>query len=147
MAYATKAMLASEAKIGTEFSTATLPTAAKVDEIIAEVEAEIDARIGRKYTLPVAGEANLLIVRSISIALCVERIRAIIDSAAPVEEGKPDPSAVQKSLAKGARARLQEIVDGSLPLSMDLRSSTDGIRSYAVSNGYEPVLKRGKVQW
>ncbi len=148
MAYATKAQIASEAKIGREFGSDTLPTADKVDEIIAEVEAMIDAAIGRKYTVPVTGAANLLIVRSISIALCVERVRAIMDASEPIEEGKPDPSKNQKMIAKDARGRLAAIVSGELPLAgMGLLSSSDGIRSYAVSNRIEPVLRRGVDQW
>lgn len=148
MAYATKAQIASEAKIGRDFGSDTLPTADKVDEIIAEVEAMINATIGRKYTVPVTGAANLLIVRSISIALCTERVRAIMDSSEPIEDGKPDPSKNQKALARDARGRLKAIVDGDLPLAgMSLVASYDGIRSYAVSNGCEPVLKRGVEQW
>lgn len=158
MPYATKEMIASEAKIGTQFSTSTLPTADKVDEIISEVEAYIDAKIGRVYVLPLVGDGatpspggpSIYIVRAISIALCVERVRGIIDSNAPAVEKENPELKDARAFGRTARKQLEEITDGSLPLPGEVllgAGTGDGVRSYAVSNGYEPVFKRGKVQW
>lgn len=146
MAYATSAQIASEAKIGkADFGSDTMPTKAKVTEIIAEVEAEFNAKVGRKYTTPVTSADGILIARSIVIALVVERVREIMEVQTGTEKEEQDPAA---KTASGARKRIEQIVNGELPLSGEtLVSSSDGIRSYAVSNGNVPVFDREVDQW
>lgn len=146
MSYATSAQIASEAKLAkADFGSDTMPTKAKVEEIIAEVEAEFDAKVGRKYTVPLTSSAGILIARSIVIALVVERVREIMEVKTGTEKEEQDPAA---KTASGARKRLDQIVSGDLPLSGEsLLSSSDGVRSYAVDNGTEPVLRKGCDQW
>lgn len=145
MAYCTKDQVASEAKIAVSFSGATTPTSTKVDEIIAEVDAEIDAKVGRKYTLPIVGAATALILRAISIALVTERVREIMEVKTGSDKLDQNPAA---STARDARKRLDAIAEGTFPLAQEvLASSSDGVRSYAVSNDLCPVMKKGVEQW
>lgn len=142
MSYCTAVQVASEAKV-TEFTTATMPTLAKVEELIAEADAEINAAISCKYVTPLAVAADLLVVRSISIALVVERVREILEVKTGSEEVSQDPAA--KS-AQGARGRLQKIVDGRLKLSAVLASTSDGVSS-AGRTSTQCVFKVGVDQW
>lgn len=146
MSYATSAQIASEAKIGrADFSTETLPTKEKVEEIIAEVEAEFDAKVGAKYETPLTSDSGTLIARAIVIALAVERVREIMEVKTGTDKEEQDPAS---KTAKNARARLDQIMSGAIPLREEtLRSSSDGVRSYAVDNGTEPVLRKGCDQW
>lgn len=146
MAYVTKAQVAEEAKVDGGFSATTLPSATKVDEIIAEEEAKINAQLGRKYTLPLVGASSILIARGISLAFVTERVKAIMEVSGLGAE--KDQKSTGKTAADRARSTLQEIEEGSIPLSEEvLRSSTDGVRSYAVTNGTEPVFEKGCDQW
>lgn len=151
MAYVTKAQLGEECKLrlladSTYFSTTTTPSLAKADEIIAEEEAKINAQIGRKYTLPLVGANSLLILRGISLALCAERVRNIIEVAGMGTEKEQKATGI--SAGDRARKTLNEIEDGTFPLTEEvLLSSTDGIRSYAVDNGNRPIFKKGIDQW
>ena len=47
--YSTQTQVAQDAKVSSGFSASTTPTAAKVDEIIAEEGAAIDAKLSLKY--------------------------------------------------------------------------------------------------
>jgi hypothetical protein len=146
MAYATSAQIASESKIGlADFTTSTLPTLAKVEEIIAEVEAKMNAIVGRRYTTPVTGDDPLLIMRGISIALCTERVREIM----AVKTGKPKEEQTPGGYSPAhARKDLERIALGELPLAGETKvDSTDGIRPTVAPCGHETVFKRGCDQW
>lgn len=144
-AYATDAQVATEAKVSSGFSTTTNPTAAKVDEIIAEVEAKINSRLIRKYVLPLTQADSLLLLRGISLALCVERVREIMtvqSGTAKVEQF------AAKTSADYARKDLERIVAGELALVGEtLKTSGDGVKSFAKDTGLVPTFDRTKRQW
>lgn len=145
MAYVTIDQVAQECRIQGGFTAETLPSSTKVAEIMAEEEAKVDAKIGMKYSVPVAAAASLLIVRRISLALIAERVREIIEvrGAGDKTDQKPGTSSADR-----ARKELSDIEDGDLPLTGEtLLSSTDGVRSYAVAHSKEPVFEKGKDQW
>lgn len=155
MAYATAAQVASEAKISNGFHDApvapstipaTNPTATKVGEIIAEVEAMIDARISRKYRIPLTVSGNQVLMRGISLALCVERVREIME----VKTGAANVEQQQwKTTADVARKNLERIVLGEIPLAGEALAAAagDGVRSYAKDSGQTPFFKKGCEQW
>lgn len=144
MPYIDQTMLATECRVAsTGFTPATTPTDAKVDEIIAEVEAEIDAIVGSKYGLPLVGAGNLLIMRGISLALCAFRVKSI----SPGQSYEPEKDPFRAN-AREARAKLLAIVKGEMVLSGENPAvSGDGVRSYAVQSGCQPVFRRGVDQW
>lgn len=146
MAYVTKQQVAEDAKVSGGFTATTLPSATRVEEIIAEEEAKINAQLGRKYNLPLVGATSLLIARGISAALCVERVRDIMEVSGLGSEKDQKPTGA--SAASRARKLLDEIEAGTVPLSEEVEiSSTDGVRSYAVENDEEPIFKKGCDQW
>jgi len=145
MAYATSAQVATEAKVSGGFSAETNPTSTKVDEIIAEVEANLNARLSRKYTMPATVASNVVLLRGLVLALCAERVREIMTvktGAANVEQQ------MWKTSADYARKDIERIVEGTLPLPGEtLASSYDGVKSHAVTSGQSPTFKRGCEQW
>lgn len=147
-AYVSTTQLAAEAKIGGAFSDAapaTNPNATKAAEIIAEIEAKINARISRKYVLPISQVEPLALLRGISLALCVERVREIMN----VRTGTNNVDQIAaKTTADLARKDLERIVNGEIPLIGEvLASSGDGVRSFAVTAGDTPLFQRGVDQW
>lgn len=149
MAYATKAQVAEEAGIQGGFSATTLPSATKVDEIIAEVDAEIDAVIGKVYSTPIASSvAAFAIVRGISLALCAERVKGITEISGSAGEKVDQKSEV--SSGSRARKKLDAIESGELPLpGATLLSSTNGVSSNvaSASDCDEPIFKKEEDQW
>lgn len=153
MAYATAAQVAEEAGIADGFTASTIPSATRVGEMIAEVEAEIDALLGKKYSVPITAAGSLPIVRGISLALVAERVKNITEVSSAAGEKVDQKSEV--SSGTRARKKLQAIVDGILPLpGADLLDSNDGV-SYLVSSAGdgteddtdEPIFQKGVDQW
>lgn len=145
MAYATALQVAAEAKLSGGFSEVTNPTATKAAEILAEVEAKLNARLSLKYTMPASQAANILLLRGIVLALCVERVREIME----VRSGAASVEQIQwKTTADTARKDIDAIVAGTLPLPGEtLASSYDGVKSNAVTSGAKAVFKKGCQQW
>lgn len=148
MSYVSLTQLAAEAKLGGTFSDSapvTSPNATKAQEIIDENEAMINARISRKYLLPLTQTAPIAMVRGISLALCVERVREIM----AVKTGASNAEQVAaKTTADYARKNLERIVAGDLPLIGEtLATSGDGVKSYMSANGLNPVFDRTREQW
>lgn len=121
-------------------------TTAKVTRFIAEADAEIDSKVGMVYTTPITGANSLIVMRSISIALVADRIRAIMEvKTAPQstsQGGRRDGNAAW------ARDLLDKIVSGRAILSDATKiSSGDGVSAYAVNAGLEHTLEKGTDQW
>lgn len=149
MAYATKTQVAEEAKVNGGFSATTLPSATKVDEIIAEEEAKIDVAVGKVYTLPLVAAASLILMRSISVALCAERVKGITEVSGLGPEN--DQRSTSKSGADRARKMLEEIEAGTFPLAGEVALSSSGGIGFQTGSDdcddSEPVFKKGCDQW
>lgn len=145
MAYATVAQVAAEAKISTGFNVDTSPTNTKVEEIIAEVEANVNARISSKYRMPATQASNILVLRGIVLALCVERVREITE----VKTGAANVEQMSwKTTADTARKDIDRIVAGTMLLSGEtLGQVHDGVQSHAMTSGQKPFFKKGCEQW
>lgn len=144
MAYCTATQVAAECKLGVAFSADTSPTATRVAELIAEVDAEIDATLGVKFAVPIVNATDLVLLQGISTPMVAERVRETISIKTNQGTISQNPSALT---AKGARARLKEIVEGKLLFNTSLSDSAEGVKSYAVSNGNTPVFEKGCDQW
>lgn len=134
-AYAVIADVQAELK-GMVFSANTTPTDTDVTRMITEAQAEIDARIGARYSVPIdvggAAAASAPLLRLILIGLLAPRIKnitALQTKASDVNQakGSADPSA-------WARKMLEDIQKGDVSLSgATLISSTGGVESPATS--------------
>lgn len=143
--YVTATQVASESRLGASgFTSSTNPSTTKAGEIIAEVEAEVDCVVAAKYTLPLVTAVNILVVRSIVLALCAARVRKILDTSLPANAEQSLFAVAEKD----ARARLKMILEGKLILHNESPATTgDGIRSYAAANDIEPTFERETKQW
>jgi hypothetical protein len=144
-AYTTAAKVASEAKIAsTGFTTSTTPTLAQVTALINEASAEIDGKLGLRFSLPITDETDLMVLQSIATMLVTERVRETIEvQAANGGSYLQNPAS---RAAKAARDRLQDIVDGKFNFNSTLISSADGI-GYETDSKAEPYFQRGIKQW
>jgi hypothetical protein len=145
MAYCTKTQVAGEFN-GLTLNSTSVPTDTTVDRFIEEADAEIDGRLGLKYSAPITGATSLIIVRTISIGLVAERIKEVLKISGL--DSKIKEEAVEKNLAKEARKRLDEIIKGCLLLpDATLLSSGNGVNSFNVDNGEEHTWEKGVDQW
>lgn len=147
MAYSTTADVQAEFKSVT-FGAGTTPTSTQVDGFISEADAEINARVGLKYTTPVTGAESLKILKTISVGLVAGRIQRILETKQATPELANQDTQV-KDLAKEARSKLKEIVAGTLPLPDATLVSTDGdgVKSSNYSAGVEHKFERDTDQW
>jgi hypothetical protein len=145
MAYCTNAQVAAEFK-NLSFSSSSTPTDTTVDRFIEEADAEINARIGLKFDVPVTGAQALIIARQLSIDIVSERVRRIIRVKTGAEPTRQDGR--DGDTAKEARERIEQIVKGTFLLSdATLVSSSDGLFSYNVSEDEEHTFEKGTDQW
>lgn len=146
MAYSTNSDISAEFK-GVTFGTSTNPTATQVDTFIADADAEIDARVGMKYTTPIVATASIPIVRRISVLLVTGRIKRILEvKDVNPSLGKQDVQ--PPDLEKRARDLLKEIVMGTLPLpGATLAVAGDGVASSNVAAGREHFFTMDEDQW
>lgn len=152
-AYTTPDDVASEAKIPNGFSDgpsppATNPTFTKVANMIAEEEAKLNARISRKYVLPITQAINKLILRGIVLAIVVERVRSIteVKTGSAVVQQAPG----YKSPAQLAKMDVELIVKGSIPLTGETSAtSREGIQTHYNANPTKCIPKwhRNREQW
>jgi hypothetical protein len=145
MAYSTVSNIQDEFKSVT-FSASSTPTDTAVGRFITEADAEIDARIGLRYDTPVTGANSIIILRQISIGLVAQRVKDILritTGSASAEQLHRD-----RDLAKEARKKLDDIVDGKLLLSdATAASSGQGVYSFNVANEEEHTFEKGVDQW
>lgn len=130
------------------FSASTSVTSTSVTRFLAEADAEINAKVGQIYSVPVDGTLSPIsfaILRHIEIDMVAARIKDIIEVKSTEDQtnqgSKKDPITL-------ARERLQEIVDRKLPLSdATLISSVKGATGYNVGSSVTAQFKRGCGQW
>lgn len=113
MAYATAAQVQNEFK-SIDFASSGLVTTAKVEQWIEETEAEINARISGKYTVPVTATTAVLLLRRICIGMVKCRIDEILAVKAPIDPNK------QAAFTPTCEARFEKLMDkiasGKIPL-------------------------------
>jgi len=144
MAYSTQPQVEGEFKDVT-FTASTPVTDSDVARFIAEADAEIDSKIGRKYVVPVTGATSIILLRMISVILVSERIKKIL--AVKTGDSKIDQDA-ETSKEKTARKMLDQIVKGEMLLSdATAVSSGGGVRSYTYENDIEPEFDVTQDQW
>lgn len=145
MAYATTANVASEFKNIT-FSSTTQVTDTEVARFITEAEAEIDARIGKKYTVPLTNASDIAIVRQASVWMVADRVRKIMQvkdiSVEELKQGVRPPGGRREALKL-----IDEILKGDLELNADLLSSSNGIQSFTVDIDDPNTFERYDDQW
>lgn len=149
--YATNAEIAAEFK-SLVVSTTTLVTTANVDSWRDEAFAEINAKVGVRYTTPIASATSpeaFKILRRIEIDLVAPRVRAkmAVSTGAPAlsQDTRPGPDT---DTARSARKRLDEIRDGGFPLpDATAVSSENGVSSFAAESCEENFYEKGKDQW
>jgi len=143
MAYCTTTQVAATFRKLT-IGASTNVTTTEVTEWIEEADAEIDGRIGVKYDTPVTGAESLKILRPISIALVVPRVRAALanhEAPATAKDQKAFTPAVLT--VSEANKKLDMICEGRLLLSdATLRSTRDGVADFATDNNFENYFKR-----
>ncbi len=122
--------------------------AARVTRFIQEASAHIEGKIGLVYQTPVDATASpkaTLLLKAICIALVVKRLDPILNVKAPQTKDS------QQSGGKKERTPdddLDDIVAGKISLiDVSKISSTDGVKSFAVTDGIEHVFTRDTKQW
>ena len=146
MAYSTVAQIQSEFKDLTISTTTSIKTA-DVERFIEEADAEIDSKVGLKYTVPITSGGALLLCRLISIAIVASRMREILK----VKTGDPklDQDNTSGMNVRAARKLLQDIVDGKTKFSGAtlLTSSADGVKSFVGANNTKRNFNSGTDEW
>lgn len=144
MAYSTTAQVASEFKNIT-FDANSAVTDTEVSAIIDQTDAEIDARIGVKYVVPVTGASSLLLLRTISIYITAARVSKIIE----VKTGEADKEQPRRIEERNAALKMiKDIIDGNILLSDATEKTTHGgVRLYTYENDIEATFDVTKDQW
>lgn len=144
MAYSTVAQIESEFK-NVDFNANSAVTDTEVGDIISQTDAEIDARLGVKYIVPITGAVSLLILRTISTYITCARVSKIIE----VKTGESDKDQPRRIEERATAIKmLNEIVEGKMLLSDATEISTrGGVRSYTYENNIESTFDVTKDQW
>jgi phage gp36-like protein len=145
--YCTGTQVAAEAKLGSGFTAAasanpTSPTSERVDEIIAEVSADIDAQLGMRYATPITDATDLLTIRQIATILVAERVVGTIEVTTQQGVSAINPKMKDANLM---RQKLADIVAGKFKLNT--AEGANPVRSYMVDNDKTPLFKRDCEQW
>lgn len=118
----------------------------EIDAFRADAFSYINARIGNKYQTPVPDTAECInILKQIEIWFVKDRIESIVRRNLPA--GKKVGS-LAGSLKKDAEDLLDKIISGKMRMGgATLRTSADGVKSFAVANGEAHQVKKGTDQW
>lgn len=144
MAYCTEAQVQAEFKQLDITSTTAIKTA-QIAEFIAEADAEIDAIIGTRYTVPVASGNALLLCRMMSRALVRERVAGVLAIKSGNDKTKQDASLMKREDVIKLATKISK---GEIAFEgADLINSDGGVKSYVSSNTVERTFKRGDKQW
>lgn len=131
------------------FSATSTPTDAVVTSFIAQADAEIDARIGLRYAVPVntvSSPIAAVTLKRLSAWLTAARVREIIK----VKTGDTQTAqgARDGDIGKMARDQLDQISKGLYLLSdAPLVNSTQAVQSFAYSNGEAFTFDKDSDQW
>lgn len=155
MAYTTIAKVQSLfRKLDVDANTAVTTT--EVNDMIAEVDAEIDGKLVDHYAVPIVDASSLLIVGKISRMKVAHLIKTILESTNQLSDREQE---VQTNLEKKADALLLSIiptynsqndtwVDPILQLTgASAKSKTPKTGNLFQSNTREITVKRGGLNW
>jgi len=142
MPYCTATQVAAEAKINGAFSASTSPTDTRVAELIAEIDAEINTKIGMRYPTPIVDATDLILIRGIATVLVAERVIGTIEVTTGQGINVVNPKMKDGNLA---RTKLNDIVEGKLKLNT--APSGSPVRSFMSDNDKQPTFKRDCEQW
>jgi len=147
MAYTDNDKVADEF-VDVTFDAQTKVTAAQVNRWIDEADSVINVFIGKRYTTPVTGPAeSLLVLQKISTTLVACRVSRKLMVKTPAPETTQGVT-INTDPKKWAFKMIDEISKGNLDLKdSELANSTDGVRSFNSQNGIEPFYKRNVDQW
>lgn len=146
MAYTSVSAIQDEFK-GVTYSATSTPTSDQVTEYIAQEEAKLDAKVSKRYTVPVtAGTGAVAIMKSLATLLVKARIldrNAVKTGDADTEQGLPgDP------FRKQVEDMIGGIVDGSINLDGATSSEVGaGVVDYNSANDVAPTFERNTTQW
>jgi hypothetical protein len=144
MPYCTSDDIAGEFK-DLSFTTSTTVKKATVDQFIAEADAYINSKLSRKYVTPITGTEALLVIKMISRAIVLRRVRPILKT----ETGDPKTSMEASGTPKtDPEKMLNDIIDGTVRLTDAVAAGgSQGIRSYTSENGITPTFTRDTESW
>ncbi len=146
MAYVSTSDIQGEFK-SIDLTTSTALTLAKVGAFIAQEEATLNARLGKRYVTPITGANSILVVQGLATKLVKARCLDILQ----VKSG--DAKTDQGVTGSSLRADVKLILDAIISKDMDLldatlRDSADGVKSRNSSSAcVERTFKRGVTQW
>lgn len=146
MAYCTRDEVAAEFKNLT-FGASTSVTTTTAERFIAESDAEIDAVLGTRYSVPVSSSAACApLLRRISIGLTAGRIKKIIETKSSTEA--VNQAAQADTLEREARKLLKSIQNQEMALAgADAVTTHQGMKSYASDEGISHTFQKGVDQW
>lgn len=129
-------------------SSGTTITTAKAQEIIDQTSAYINGRIGVKYVVPVtAGADALLILKTICLFICGERVKNILEVKTGDNQQESDKKQMN-NIARTPKDDLDLIVKGLLLLDgATLKSSDQGISSFNSDNCVGHTIDVKRQQW
>ena len=144
MAYSTQANIEGEFK-DIAFSTDTAVKASEIPNLIAETDAEIDARLSVRYVTPITGSISLILMRTISTFITSARISKIIE----VKTGEADKDQPRRYEERNnAIKMINDIVEGKMVLTDAIPvSQKRGIRSFTYENNIKPCIDIKREQW
>lgn len=131
------------------FSSSTTPTDATVTSFIAQADAEIDAKVGLRYAVPIdttACPVSAITLKRLSAWLVVARIKEILK----VKTGDAATSQDSRGgdIGKMARDQLEQIAQGKYLLSdAPLVNDTEGLGGWGVAAGEALSFDKDTVQW
>lgn len=145
MAYCTEAQVQAEFK-QLDISSSTAIKSAQVAEFIAEADAEINAIIGTRYTVPVTSGDALVLCRLMSRAIVSDRVAGVLQiksGQAKADQDARKPMTRADALKLAERIAKGEIAfAGAIPISGD-----DGVKAFVSGTDVERTFKRGETQW
>jgi len=143
MAYATLANIQALIKWVT-FSASSKVTSTEVTDIhIAEADAYIDSKLGKKYQVPITNATDVKILQFISARLAAVKIAEIL-----VLQTSGEMPAIVTRWYDDANKRLEEILDFTVDLPNSTKlDSTRGLYSYTDTEDIDPIWKLSEEQW
>lgn len=144
MSYTSPTLVLGEFKDLTVSAT-TAVTTTKLAQFIVDADAEINSRLGVKYSTPISGTESLVMVAMIATFLVKDRVLEITK----VKTGDDKTSQTgSKSYRDKALDLINDIASGKILLTdATLKTSADGVRSYSNDNSTANIFDRSIDQW
>ncbi len=144
MSYTSSTLVGQEFKDIT-FGAGTAISTTKLAQYITDADAEIDSRLGVKYTVPITGTQALAMCGMIATWIVKHRVLDVIK----VKTGEDKTSQGNvKTYRQQALDMLNDIASGKVILKdATLATAADGVRSYTNDHSTENVFQSGVDQW